>query len=321
MYSHVQKFSGFKSGDETSYPDELMKHDSKQIKCTTVEETHLVFWYTGYVIDLSPCLLTSVASMNIQICNGKGSRGLEAPYSIFFYIHGEAYDWGSGNPYDGSVLASYGHVIVVTVNFRLGILGFLKTRASASPGGSGGNLGLMDITLALQWVRDNIGAFGGDPKRITVVGHDTGAALANMVLISKAGKGLINRAILLSGSALSPWALVPNPDAIRMEVSQQMACHLLVDPPPGKPARKPSTDDITECLRDKPLEALMGVRLTAVRFMPSWGPFLPLEDSLDPEFAMEHSGEGFITSELMLGMTTTESYNDFSASDIQVKKH
>lgn len=52
--------------------------------------------------------------------------------------------------------------------------------------------------------------------------------------------------------------------------------------------------------------------------MPLWGPFLPLEDSADPEFAMEHSGEGFITTELMLGITTTESYNDFSASDIQV---
>lgn len=93
-----------------------------------------------------------------------------------------------------------------------------------------------------------------------------------------------------------------------------MACHLV----PGHNNRKPTTDDITDCLRDKPIEALMGVRLTNVRFMPSWGPFLPLEDSLDPEFAMEHSGEGFITSELMLGMTTTESYNDFSASDIQV---
>lgn len=55
--------------------------------------------------------------------------------------------------------------------------------------------------------------------------------------------------------------------------------------------------------------------------MPSWGPFLPLEDALDPEFAMEHSGEGFITSEIMLGITTTESYNDFSASDIQVIIH
>ncbi|XP_058054010.1 neuroligin-4, X-linked-like [Anopheles bellator] len=256
-------------------------------------------------------------TLNIYV-PGSGSQGLEAPYAIFFYIHGESYDWGSGNPYDGSVLASYGHVIVVTVNFRLGILGFLKTRASTSgaataAAGSGGNLGLMDIILALHWVRDNIGSFGGDPKRITVVGHDTGAALANLVLISKTGKGLVQRAVLLSGSALSPWALIPDPDAVRLEVSQQMACHLV----PGRNNRAPSTDDITECLRDKPIEALMGVRLTGVRFMPSWGPFLPLEDSLDPEFAMEHSGEGFITSELMLGMTTTESYNDFSASDIQ----
>lgn len=52
--------------------------------------------------------------------------------------------------------------------------------------------------------------------------------------------------------------------------------------------------------------------------MPLWGPFLPLEESADPEFAMEHSGEGFVTTELMIGATTTESYNDFSASDIQV---
>lgn len=69
--------------------------------------------------------------------------------------------------------------------------GFLKTRASLSPG-SGGNLGLMDIILALHWVRDNIASFGGDPKRITVVGHDTGAALANLVLISKSGKGTVD---------------------------------------------------------------------------------------------------------------------------------
>lgn len=64
---------------------------------------------------------------------------------------------------------------------------------------------------------------------------------------------------------------------------------------------------------------LFNLFLISIRFMPSWGPFLPLEDSSDPEFAMEHSGEGFITSQLMLGITTTESYNDFSASDIQVR--
>lgn len=70
--------------------------------------------------------------------------------------------------------------------------GFMKTRASNSHGGSGaGNYGLMDIIAALHWTKDNIAAFGGDPSRVTVVGHDTGAALANLVLISKAGKGIL----------------------------------------------------------------------------------------------------------------------------------
>lgn len=57
------------------------------------------------------------------LSNTAGNRGLEAPYSVFFFVHGESFEWGSGNPYDGSVLASYGHIIVITVNFRLGILG------------------------------------------------------------------------------------------------------------------------------------------------------------------------------------------------------
>lgn len=52
-----------------------------------------------------------------------GNRGLEAPYAVLVFVHGESFEWGAGHPYDGSVLASYGHVIVVTLNFRLGILG------------------------------------------------------------------------------------------------------------------------------------------------------------------------------------------------------
>ncbi|XP_037033533.1 neuroligin-1-like isoform X3 [Bradysia coprophila] len=252
-------------------------------------------------------------TLNIYV-PGSGNRGLEAPYAVFFYVHGESFEYGSGNPYDGSVLASYGHIIVITVNFRLGILGFIKTRASSLPG-SGGNLGLMDILAALHWTRDNIAAFGGDPSRVTIVGHDTGAALANLVLISKAGKALIHRAILLSGSALSPWSVIPDPDSVRVEVSQQMACHL--DTNGNNRLNKDVTNDITNCLRSKPLEAIMGVRLPNVRFMPSWGPFLPLDDAPDPEFGMEHAGQGFITKELMIGMTTTESYNDFNAADIQ----
>ncbi|XP_055705569.1 neuroligin-1-like isoform X1 [Phlebotomus papatasi] len=268
------------------------------------------YQYLKKVIPLLVNQSEDCLTLNIYV-PGSGNRGLEAPYSVFFYIHGESFEWGSGNPYDGSVLASYGHVIVITVNYRLGILGFIKTRAN-SPGS---NLALLDILAALQWTRDNIAAFGGDPSRLTIVGHDTGAALANLVLISKSSKGLAHRAILLSGSALSPWAIIPNPDRVREEVSQQMACHL--DTSGVKKNTKDVTEDVSECLKSKPLEALMGVRLETVRFMPSWGPTLPLDEAPDPEFAMEHSSENFITRELMIGMTTTESYNDFSASDIQ----
>ncbi|EFN62296.1 Neuroligin-1, partial [Camponotus floridanus] len=119
-----------------------------------------------------------------------GSRGLEAPYAVMIYVHGESFEWGSGNMYDGSVLASAGHVIVITLNYRLGILGFLRTRPFADrTSGSGGNLALKDITMGLRWVRENIGAFGGDPTRITLMGHDTGAALVNLLLLAPYSKG------------------------------------------------------------------------------------------------------------------------------------
>lgn len=129
------------------------------------------------------------------------------------YVHGESFEWGTGNIYDGSVLASAGHVIMITLNYRLGILGkvimfvnfeltkkiiimffhasgFLRTRPFADSNvGSGGNLALKDIAMALAWVRENIAAFGGDPTRVTLIGHDTGAALVNLLLLAPYGKG------------------------------------------------------------------------------------------------------------------------------------
>ena len=68
---------------------------------------------------------------------------------VIVFIHGESYEWNSGNPYDGSVLASYGQVIVITINYRLGLLGFLKTEENNQIG----NYGLLDILAALQWIQ------------------------------------------------------------------------------------------------------------------------------------------------------------------------
>ncbi|XP_023315853.1 neuroligin-4, X-linked-like [Trichogramma pretiosum] len=238
---------------------------------------------------------------------GSGARGLEAPYAVMVFIHGESFEWGSGHIYDGSVLASAGHVIVITLNYRLGILGFLRTKplTESAESAHSGNLALHDIAMALTWIRENIGSFGGDPTRVTLMGHDTGAALVNYLLLAPFGKGLFHNVVLLSGSALSPWAAVHDPNDLREQVAKQLDCR--------------STDeDIAECLRQVSLEALLGVELTEIKFMPAIGPSLPIDGSHpDPSLDMERLSDAFIKVPIVLGVCTAESYLDFNANDIQ----
>ncbi|KAM0731201.1 Neuroligin-1 [Formica fusca] len=238
---------------------------------------------------------------------GSGSRGLEAPYAVMVYVHGESFEWGSGNMYDGSVLASAGHVIVITLNYRLGILGFLRSRPFTNrTNGSGGNLALKDITMGLRWVRENIGAFGGDPTRITLMGHDTGAALVNLLLLASYSKGLFHRVVLSSGSALSPWASVHDPNDLRIKIGEQMGCSTKED------------DDIADCLRGVPLKTLLDIQLPEIRFVPRIGPALPVDqNNPDPGLDMERASDAFIKVPLILGVSTTESNLDFNANDIQ----
>ncbi|NP_001139211.1 neuroligin 5 [Apis mellifera] len=238
---------------------------------------------------------------------GSGSRGLEAPYAVMAYVHGESFEWGTGNIYDGSVLASAGHVIVITLNYRLGILGFLRTRPypDRTPG-SGGNLALKDIAMGLRWVRENIAAFGGDPTKITLIGHDTGAALVNLLLLAPYGKGLFHRVVLSSGSALSPWASVHDPNDLRLKVGEQIGCSTEND------------EDIADCLRGVPLRELMAVELPEIRFVPRIGPGLPVDqNNPDPGLDMERASDTFIKVPLILGVSTTESNLGFNENDIQ----
>ncbi|XP_069103966.1 neuroligin-4, X-linked-like isoform X2 [Argopecten irradians] len=139
------------------------------------------------------------------------------PLPVMVFVHGESYDIGTGNAYDGSVLASYGEVIVVTVNYRLGVLGFLSTEDN----NANGNYALLDLLAVLTWLNSNIGEFGGDVKRITLFGHGYGAALVNLLLLSPMADDIaktmsptgqfFQRAILQSGSAFSSWATSVDP--------------------------------------------------------------------------------------------------------------
>ncbi|KAF0301677.1 Neuroligin-4, Y-linked [Amphibalanus amphitrite] len=103
-----------------------------------------------------------------------------ARYPVMVYVHGESFSYGSGNALDGSVLASFGAVVVVTLNYRLGVLGFLNS--NLEPVRAVANYGLLDIVAALEFVRLTVAAFGGDPTNVTVFGHGAGAACINFLM-------------------------------------------------------------------------------------------------------------------------------------------
>jgi len=127
----------------------------------------------------------------------------DARRPVMFWIHGGGFSGGSGSSpqYEGSTLAKRGDVVVVTINYRLAPLGFL--RLNEVTGGripSTGNEGLLDQTAALEWVRDNIAAFGGDPDNVTIFGESAGGMSVGALLGLPAAKGLFHRAIPQSGA-------------------------------------------------------------------------------------------------------------------------
>ena len=127
----------------------------------------------------------------------------EASLPVMVWIHGGGYSNGSGTAalYDGANLARRG-VVVVTINYRLGRLGFFDHPALAAErpvGEAAGNYGVMDMIAALEWVRDHIGAFGGDPAQVTIFGESAGGVAVSQLMVAPAARGLFARAAMQSG--------------------------------------------------------------------------------------------------------------------------
>jgi para-nitrobenzyl esterase len=130
-------------------------------------------------------------------------RPRDEPLPVMVWIHGGGYANGSGTAalYDGANLARRG-VIVVTLNYRLGRLGFFDHPALAAERPAGepaGNYGVMDMIAALEWVRDNIAAFGGDPEQVTIFGESAGGVAVTQLMVAEAARGLFARAVVQSG--------------------------------------------------------------------------------------------------------------------------
>jgi para-nitrobenzyl esterase len=125
---------------------------------------------------------------------------------VLFYIHGGAFDEGSGSSplYDGTRLCQRGDVVVVTVNHRLNAFGYLYLAPLAGREyADSGNAGMLDLVLALRWVRDNITEFGGDPRRVMMFGQSGGGAKIATLMAMPAAQGLFHRAATMSGEEIT----------------------------------------------------------------------------------------------------------------------
>jgi para-nitrobenzyl esterase len=171
-----------------------------------------------------------------------------------FWIHGGGSTSGSGNilSYSGGRLASERGVVVVTINYRLGPLGFMAHPLLSEESGKGisGNYGSLDQIEALKWVHRNITAFGGDPNNITVFGESAGARSVSMLLVSPLARGLFHRAIMQSGMGLSIIGHLKKKvnrkasfEDMGVMISRKMGCE--------------DSEDVLACLRSKTPEELL----------------------------------------------------------------
>jgi carboxylesterase type B len=142
-----------------------------------------------------------------------------APKSVMVWIHGGGYIYGTASFYDGSMIAAVGDVIVVTINYRLGIFGFL----TLDEHGAKGNYGLLDQIQALKWIKDNIADYGGNPNDITIFGESAGGFSVGVLTLIPQNKGLFHRAIQESGAADSKLTIA-KPRKFSLETAKELGC-------------------------------------------------------------------------------------------------
>ncbi len=222
-----------------------------------------------------------------------GAHG-KGPWPVFVWIHGGGFTGGHAFEamYDGSQFAREG-VLVVTVGYRLGVFGFLdwEPLLGAAYAGTANNA-LSDLVTALEWLRTNIGAFGGDPTRITVGGESAGAKLTDLLLGTPRAQPIFAQAISESGGAERVW-------------SRTAAAHVAEGF--GR-LWNGETQSAVAALRDAPASALLDVQ---TKLMKSWPEHFPLRPQIDgallPRLPIESIGKTAGGKRLLIGTNRDES--------------
>lgn len=202
----------------------------------------------GELVGAEDCL-------SLNIWQPLEAPGAGEPKAVMVWIHGGAFIQGSSMVpiYDGARLAQDGEVVVVSLNYRLGALGFLATEGliEESEEDTAGNYGLLDQIAALRWVQENIAEFGGDPQRVTIFGESAGGASVCALMGAPRADGLFHRAIIESGGGCYsfPQLRSAGPQSSAVEIGAQLVSAAGCDAEPS-PATK------LECMRALPAQAL-----------------------------------------------------------------
>ncbi|XP_069123193.1 fatty acyl-CoA hydrolase precursor, medium chain-like [Argopecten irradians] len=177
-----------------------------------------------------------------------GPVSAAAKKPVMVWIYGGAFVMGSTFTYDGSFMAAK-DVLVVTINYRIGIFGFLSTEDTSMPG----NYGLWDMIEALKWINQNIASFGGDPEAVTIFGESAGGFAASYLAIMPCTAGLFQRFISQSGSAVGFVGVAKNPARAAKATGNFVGCSLDTDSDFDSSLLK-------QCLKTKSAEELMNAQ-------------------------------------------------------------
>ncbi|XP_075212150.1 juvenile hormone esterase-like [Lycorma delicatula] len=174
--------------------DGVLNNSRKVNKCIQID-------ISGQLVGDEDCLYLNVYTTQIL------EKRVDS-YPVMVWIHGGGFTIGSSSEhFQGAGLLIEHGIVLVTLNYRLGVLGFLNTLNKNAPG----NSGLKDQLLALKWVKNNIHNFGGDPNKVTIFGESAGSASVQYHTLSPLSRGLFHRIIMESGSVLNPWAFTEDP--------------------------------------------------------------------------------------------------------------
>ncbi|XP_065311859.2 cholinesterase-like [Dermacentor albipictus] len=237
--------------------------------------------------------------LNVWVPESSSKTSSSRP--VLVWIHGGGFTFGSANEanYTGAVLAALTDMLVVSMNYRLGILGFMNANSPEAPG----NVGAMDQNMALKWVQRNIKSFGGDSKQVTLFGESAGSVSAHAHILSPMSHGLFRRAVLLSGTMYSfdIWDSVEESMAKGDAVAKVVGCSR-----EGTISISTNPEEVVNCMRNKSADELLKVSLADMA--PRLAPFgLTYHNEFLPRHPRVAINRGFFSSvDVVAGVTSDE---------------